>query len=52
MNKKIENIFKSNSDEVFIIAEIGKNFIQTEEEKPYSEYLAKYCARFSLCAQT
>lgn len=26
-------------DEVFIIAEIGKNFIQTQEERPVSEYL-------------
>ena len=26
-------------DDVFVIAEIGKNFIQTEEEKPVEEYL-------------
>ncbi len=27
-------------DQVFVIAEIGKNFIQTEEERPVAEYLA------------
>ncbi|MFA4891646.1 MAG: hypothetical protein WC604_04875, partial [Candidatus Gracilibacteria bacterium] len=26
-------------DDVFIIAEIGKNFIQTQEDRPISEYL-------------
>src|SRR3989344_595966 len=26
-------------DEVFIVAEIGKNFIQTEEDRPIAEYL-------------
>jgi sialic acid synthase SpsE len=45
MNKKIENIFKKNTsknfpdEDVFIIAEIGKNFIQSEEERSVEEYL-------------
>lgn len=30
---------KLGGDEVFFIAEIGKNFIQTEEDRPVSEYL-------------
>lgn len=29
-----------NKKRVFVIAEIGKNFIQTEEERPVAEYLA------------
>lgn len=28
------------SGKIFVIAEVGKNFIQTEEERPVSEYLA------------
>lgn len=37
MNFIAQNFLKS--DKVFIIAEIGKNFIQTEEEKSQDEYL-------------
>jgi N,N'-diacetyllegionaminate synthase len=39
---KIQNTQKSIGDnhEVFVIAEIGKNFIQTEEERSPAEYLA------------
>ena len=34
-----DNIF-GDGDQVFIVAEIGKNFIQTKENRPPSEYLA------------
>lgn len=45
---EISNIFQEGGNKsVFIVAEIGKNFIQTEEERPRSEYLenAKALAR-------
>src|SRR3989338_3780089 len=34
-----DQIWDKINERVFVIAEIGKNFIQTEEEKPVSEYL-------------
>ena len=34
-----ENIWEKINKDVFIIAELGKNFIQTEEEKSVEEYL-------------
>lgn len=37
--KKVETVWSKNYDSVFIVAEIGKNFIQTEEEKSVEEYL-------------
>ncbi len=43
-NKKVIKISGSDKslgeDYIFVIAEIGKNFIQTEEERPYEEYVA------------
>lgn len=38
LSQKAKKLF--NKKHVFIIAEIGKNFIQTEKERPVSEYLA------------
>jgi len=38
INNKIDNLF-SDKDEVFFIADIGKNFIQTKEERLEEEYL-------------
>src|SRR3989338_11093256 len=34
-----DQIWDKINERVFVIAEIGKNFIQTEEERPVSEYL-------------
>lgn len=43
MENKLEKLLRYGKGldpkETFVIAEIGKNFIQTEEEKPLSEYL-------------
>lgn len=39
MIKNSEKYWSSNKGDVFIIAEIGKNFIQTEEDRPVEEYL-------------
>jgi len=36
---KLQDIIKQRSNEVFIVAEIGKNFIQSEEERSVEEYL-------------
>ncbi|MDP3735568.1 MAG: N-acetylneuraminate synthase family protein [bacterium] len=38
-------------DGVFVIAEIGKNFIQTEEERPREEYLANAVALIDAAAE-
>lgn len=40
MQNTPDAIWKKIQDGVFIIAEAGKNFIQTEEERPVEEYLA------------
>ncbi len=39
-NMTTEQIWKKMTEEIFIIAEAGKNFIQTEEDRPVSEYLS------------
>ncbi len=43
---------KSSSKDVFIIAEIGKGFIQTEEERPNSEYLKNALELIDAAAET
>lgn len=40
-NMAIEKIWQKIQNGTFIIAEIGKNFIQTEKDEPISEYLEK-----------
>ena len=37
---KLQDIVNKKNDGVFVIAEIGKNFIQTKEDRPVGEYLA------------
>lgn len=43
MHRKLSNLFNKSRrlkpSEIFIIAEIGKNFIQTEDDRPQSEYI-------------
>jgi sialic acid synthase SpsE len=39
-------------DGVFVIAEIGKNFIQTEEDRPQEEYLANALALIDAAAES
>jgi len=49
---KLLDITKQKNNSVFIVAEIGKNFIQTEEERPVEEYLANAKKLVNAAAET
>ncbi len=48
--KKSSHILDKN--EVFVVAEIGRNFIQTEEERPQAEYLQNALALIDAAAES
>ena len=37
--RKLNSGNSEGTDSVFVVAEIGKNFIQTERERPHEEYI-------------